>query len=73
MDELLKYYWIEYCDNYRPFTTCTDKHPFLFIKELNDKTNLPMTFFGGTCHRLTNWQRIEVEEYNLYRELNDIN
>jgi len=66
---MTRYYWIQY--NEVIFNTpyyreiCTDLHPFTFIKEIKKNKDY------RRYYELQNWKSIDVEEYNLYNQLNN--
>lgn len=61
----MKYYWIIYLQNDRTLAEdVSDKHPFVFIEELNN-------LIAGEWYALLNWKEITKEEYNIYNGIVD--
>lgn len=74
--EPAKYWWLKYNGD-KTYEAVVDIHPFQFMRDLNRK---PQAIVSSSptipvpawiYYVLDKWQSISVEEYNLWKELND--
>lgn len=70
-----RYWWVVYKGRDGQLQVCTDIHPFLWIKQEQDRINnrpVHSAFHRAQyTYTLVDWKIISVEEYNLFNDLNN--